>query len=127
MTLSTFAMLLGITCYLFGFPLVFSEKKAVAWMKKWMKNDDSLRVVGAIMVFVTVLLLMHTWRLTWDAEGLVVLLAWLTLVKGLFFVWAPEIPSKLSLSFLTPATALLAGFALLVWGALLTFLGYILV
>ncbi len=120
-------MTLGVVCYLLGFPLIFSEKKTVSWLKKWMKDDISLRLIGALIAILAILLLKMKWTLSWDAEGLVILLAWLTLIKGIFLTWWPDIPAKTALSFLTPATALLAGFALIVWGALLTFLGFVLI
>ncbi len=127
MTLPAFAMTLGVMCYLIGFPLIFSEKKAVAWIKKWCKDAVTIRAAGAILTVLSLLVLKMNWRLMWDAEGLIVFLAWLTLVKGVFLAWWPDVPSKILMNFLSPATAMLLGFALLVWGALLTFLGFILV
>ncbi len=128
MELSTFSLLAGLSCYLVGLPLLLTEKKALAWLKSYLKGNDPLvAIVGAVLFLVAVLTLKENWRVTSDAEGLVTLVAWVALVKGLFIAWQPKEYAKLSLHVLTKhRLELLYGFLAVVWGALLTYLGFVL-
>lgn len=126
MTLSAFALIIAFVCYLLGVPLLIAEDRAVAWHKKFYKGNDILvSLVGGAFFIIAALALRVQWRLTLDGEGFVVLIAWLTLLKGLAIAWMPAKSSKIAVSFLSKRSMdLLAGFLLIVWGALFLYLGY---
>jgi hypothetical protein len=127
MTFSTYALILGVCAYLVGFPLLLAEKETLAWLKKYLKDDIACRFTGSILVVVSALLLRHQWYLTPDAEGLVVLIAWLSLLKGLAMTWWMKGFNSFAMGFLTPSMGLIGGLCAVVWGALLTYLGLVLI
>lgn len=128
MALSTFALLIGLTSYLFGLPMLLTEKKASAWFKKFLKSNEQLiSILGGAIFLVAAVTLRRQWELTFDAEGLVVLMAWLTAVKGLYLAWQPMQYSKMAVGVLSNhSLELLWGFFAIVWGALFTYLGFVL-
>lgn len=126
MELNTFALIIGLTCYLVGLPLLLTEKQAVNFLKKVFKSDEPfISLIGVITFLICAATLRRQWDLTPDAEGLVVLMAWVGLFKGLFFAWQPKEASRIVLHVLTKhANDLLYGFFSIVWGALFTYLGF---
>lgn len=131
MSLSSFSLVLGALCYIFGFPLVFSDAKYVAWFKKFIKDEASLRLLAVPLVALAVTTLRHQWAITADGEGLVVLLAWATLIKGLAFAWWPSQMVKMKSSvhaFLLgdQGMQMFTGFVMVLLGAFFTYLGVLL-
>lgn len=127
MPVASFALILGVIAYLFGLPLLFAERDAVAWRKKFLKDDVSIRIIGGAIVVLAALTLKTKWDVSADAEGLVVFLAWLTLIKGLFVTWWPAHYAQLlqweDKHFDAPAWQMLFGLLVILFGALLTYLG----
>lgn len=132
MALSSFSLILGVTYYLFGFPFLFSEKSAIAWRRKLSKDGILVRLCGAVFVMLAALTLKTQYLLTPDAEGLVILFAWLTFIKALLLVWWPELVTSWKTRFDNAILAhptLHVGVALVMifLGALFTYLGIVLV
>ena len=87
MSLSTFSLILGALYYIIGFPLVFTDKKFVEWLNAILKDEDTLRLIAFPVICIAVAILGRQSAITPDAEGLLVALAWITLLKGLAMVW----------------------------------------
>lgn len=131
MTLSSFSLVLGAYLYVFGFPLVFADDRYVTWLKKFIKDENLLRLAALPFVAIAVTTLGRQWQVSMDGEGLIVLLAWLTLAKSLLLAWWPARIIKLK----TPVYAFLlgeqpmqmfTGFVMVLLGALFTYLGLML-
>ena len=106
--------------------MLLTEKKASAWFKKLLKGNEHLvSVIGGALVLISAATLQRQSDITMDAEGLVVLMAWLTLLKGLYLAWQPAAYAKMAMGVLTNhSLELLWGFFGIVWGALFTYLGF---
>ncbi len=130
MSIAAFSLIFGVYCYLFGLPMLFAEREAVAWRKKLLKDDVSLRLLGGAAVVVCALALKTKWFVTQDAEGIVVVLAWLGLLKGLLITWWPAHFAQMvqweEKQFDGPFWQMLFGLAAIMVGAFLTYLGLVL-
>ncbi len=131
MSLSSFSLIIGVYCYVFGFPFVFSDKHYTEWCKKVLKDPNTLRVVGMVGVMIAALTLKRQWHIRYDAEGFIVLVAWLTFVKCLFAAWWPVTFSraqewKRKTMYATPASQAFMGFVMVLLGALFTYIGILL-
>jgi uncharacterized membrane protein len=92
MTLATFAYIVGIIELLFGLPMLVSSKKAAAWIRKAFQDDVLIRVIGALFLVISVLVLLtEGTQIGTDVPGLIRLVAWLTVVKSLIFAWFPDV------------------------------------
>ncbi|HRH93324.1 MAG TPA: hypothetical protein PKV72_02205 [Candidatus Peribacteria bacterium] len=132
MPLSSFALILGVVAYVFGFPLIFGDKDLVAWKKKLSKDETSLRFAGVTFAVLAVLVLKKQWQFTMDADGLIVVAAWITLAKALLLAWWPDqivaVKGGLEDRLLsTPGMQTLTGVVLVFGGALFTYLGLVLI
>ena len=131
MSLSAFSLVIGVFCYVFGFPLVFSDSSHLEWRRKLLKDENMLRVLGTAFIAISVTTLRWNWRLTPDAEGFIVVVAWLTFLKALFMAWWPKIFSHVGTVieekiFSSQVTLAFVGFVMVLMGALFTYLGLIL-
>lgn len=90
MSLSSFSLIIGVLLYVFGFPLVFSDGSFLEWRKRVLRDENILRLVGAAFTAIAVTTLRYQWRITQDGEGIIVLVAWGVLLKGLFIAWWPR-------------------------------------
>lgn len=90
MELSTFAITIGIIDLLFGLPLVFYPKASRKWLDKFIKEEMLNRVLGSLLVILGALVLLDGYMVGTDPEGIVRLVAWLILFKGLMWAWWPE-------------------------------------
>ena len=131
MTLAAFSLIIGSICYVFGFPLVFSDASHLEWRKKMLKDENSLRVIGTLVIALAVTTLKYNYRITPDAEGIVIAVAWLALLKGLFIAWWPKTYSRIRMRledrfFGSPAMQAFMGFVMVLLGALFTYFGLIL-
>lgn len=131
MSLSSFSLILGAYFYVFGFPLVFSDAKFIAWVKKFTKDENALRLIAVVMISIAVTTLRRQSLLTMDGEGLIVLLAWLVLFKGLVFAWWPAAVLRMTNTmtktvFASQGLLAFAGFSMVLLGALFTYLGILL-
>lgn len=131
MSLSSFALILGVVCYVFGFPLVFSDDKHLVWRRKFLKDENFLRLIAVVVISVAVTTLRRQHQITPDGEGAVVLIAWIVLIKGLVMAWWPATFRKyremMEDSLLdTESMQTFIGFLMVLLGALFTYLGLVL-
>lgn len=131
MSLSSFALILGVICYVFGFPMAFSDEKHMAWRRKFLKDENMLRLIAVAVISVAVTTLRRQYSISPDGEGAMVVIAWIVLFKGLFMAWSPakfgamrEIIEK-SL-FDSDVLQAFTGFIMVLLGALFTYLGLVL-
>jgi hypothetical protein len=133
MSLSSFALVIGVFCYVFGFPLVFSDDKHLQWRKKLIKDENMLRLLGTALLMISVTTLRYHWRITPDGEGAVIVIAWLAFLKSLFMAWWPArfsvIASKMDGVLLADSSGMqmFTGFVMVLLGALFTYLGLLLI
>ncbi len=131
MSLSSFSLIIGVFFYVFGFPLVFSDEKHLAWRRKFLKDENILRLIGVFVISLAVTTLKRQHAVTGDGEGAIVLIAWITLFKGLFMSWWPKtfgtFREKIEDSLLdSSAMQMFTGFVMVILGALFTYLGLVL-
>lgn len=131
MALSSFALLLGVFFYVFGFPLVFSDSQHLQWREKMLKDENALRVLGTILIALTVTTLRYHFQISPDGEGIVIAIAWLSLAKGLFMAWWPRhfmgiIARFEGFLFDSSTMQVFTGCVMVLLGALFTFLGLVL-
>ncbi len=131
MALSSFALILGVVAYIFGFPLIFGDKETISWRKKLLKDETSMRFLGTVFAVLCVLALKRQWHITWDAEGLLVVVAWVGLAKSLLLAWWPDQITTMKGSIeermlATPTMQTVSGLAMVFFGALFTYLGLVL-
>jgi hypothetical protein len=131
MSLASFSLLLGAFYYIFGFPLVFGNQKYLLWTKKVLKDENMLRIFGAVLVSIAVTTLRYHYELSWDGEGLIIILAWICFVKGLLLAWFPAFTIDLRekiMKMLGERQTLqpFLGFVMVLLGALFTYLGLLL-
>ena len=131
MSLSSFALILGVVFYVFGFPLVFSDDKHIAWRRKFLKDENILRLFAVVVISVAVTTLRRQHQISADGEGAVVFIAWIALIKGLFMAWWPatfgtyrEMVEDSLLD--SQAMQMFTGFIMVLLGALFTYLGLVL-
>lgn len=131
MSLASFSLILGACCYVFGFPLVFSNEKHLAWRREVVKDENALRLMALVLLSVAVTTLRYQYRIAWDGEGILVFFAWVTFFKGLFMAGWPatfgnvaEVIESHVMS--NQAMEMFAGFIMVLLGALFTYLGLIL-
>ncbi len=128
MSLSGFSLVVGVFCYVFGFPLVFCDEKHLTWRKKFMKDENMMRIIGMAFTMLAAITLRRQWVISGDGEGLIVAVAWFVLAKSLFMAWWPAKYSKMreryeEYFFDTPAIQMFVGFLMVLGGALFTYLG----
>jgi len=90
MELITFAYIIGTLMLLVSVPLLLSSTKTVAFMKKAIEDDVNIRTYGGLYTIVAVLVLIEGYEIGTDAAGLLTLLAWILLIKGLVVCWYPQ-------------------------------------
>lgn len=90
MAISSFSLILGVFCYVAGFPLIFCNEKHLRWRRKFLQDENMVRVAGAVLAALTVTVVRRQWLVTPDIEGAMVFVAWLLLLEGLFAAWCPD-------------------------------------
>jgi len=116
------AKVLGVYLIVSGLFLIFRGKTVAHMLKDFFDHPAVVYLTGAILVFLSTLLLLqnNVWDNTW--RTLVTILAWLILLKGLAYIFVPEMLKKMiSKKFLE--TINLYGFIAIVVGAYLFYLG----
>lgn len=132
MALSGFALTLGVLLYLIGLPLIFTEFEAVAFRRRFLKDEMALRIVGALLIILAVTTLRRQWKITDDLEGLMVFVVWLTFLKGIITAWWPKQCATLTTSILdgkfhAPVWQVSLGVIMVLLAAGFTWLGIMLV
>lgn len=119
MDLSTFAYIIGPLELLIGIPLLIKPDTAAKWVLDFVKNHTLMRVLGAVLTVIGVLVLADDYSIGSDAAGLLRLVAWIVLIKGVFLAWYPEKAGELSERHLSvPAMRFVAGFIAVIIGVL---------
>lgn len=131
MSLSSFSLILGVLFYVFGFPLIFSDEKHLTWRRKFLKDENMLRLIAVFVIAVAVTTLKRQYTISADGEGAIVLIAWIVLLKGLFMAWWPrnfgQYREMMEDSLLdSPAMQMFTGCIMVILGALFTYLGIML-
>lgn len=133
MSLASFALVIGVFFYVFGFPLVFSDGTHLQWRRRLLKDENMLRLLGTALLMISVTTLRYHWRITADGEGVVIVIAWITFIKALTMAWWPSkysaYASKMDETFLADSSGMqtFSGFVMVLLGALFTYLGLLLV
>ncbi|MDD5025749.1 MAG: hypothetical protein PHH13_00020 [Candidatus Peribacteraceae bacterium] len=96
MELSTFSTITGILVLLIGLPLLVAGASTAAFVQQLMRNALCMRITGAVIVILTVLALQQGYRIGTDTAGLLRLVAWIGLVKGITATWFPNVLRGLS-------------------------------
>ena len=131
MSLASFALVIGVFCYVYGFPLVFGDDKHIAWRKKMMNDENMLRFAGALFLSVAVTTLKYQWRMTADGEGLMVAVAWIVFVKAVLLALWPSMYASLTERWVDAVFDNMhlqgfVGFVAVLLGALFTYMGLVL-
>jgi len=126
MELSTFSYIIGIASLLFLVPLLVNSTKAMKFITSYLADDLTVRIMGGVLFILAFLTLKGDFSIGSDAAGLLRLVAWLTLLKGLVHAWWPERARAMKAKTLSNASLLplftIAGLAfgvLVIWGATL--------
>lgn len=90
MELDTFAYTIGIMELLIGLPLLFYSKQAMKWFDAFLKDDTSVRLLGTLLAILGALVLIDGYEVSLDPEGLIRLVAWLCMLKGIMLTWWPK-------------------------------------
>ncbi len=91
-----------------------------------------LRLIAVTVISVAVTTLRREHSISPDGEGVVVLIAWIVLLKGLFMAWWPArfgaYREKIEGVLLdSAAMQMFVGFLMVILGALFTYMGFVLV
>ncbi len=131
MYLSSFSLVIGVFFYVFGFPLVFLDEQHIAWRRKFLKDENTLRLISVAVISIAITTLRRQYHFSPDAEGLVVIIAWITLFKGFFMALWPSnfntFRTKIEDAlFDIQAMQMFTGIVMVLLGALFTYLGLVL-
>ena len=131
MSLAVFSLLLGVFFYAAGFPMVMGDKKCASWRTKFLADTNAIRMASVVLLSVTAATLKYQWELTQDGEGLIVLLAWVTMLEGACMLLFPEWYGQMKSKFLKMVTGSDAaqsfwGFVAILLGAFFTYMGIML-
>ncbi|MCF7844435.1 MAG: hypothetical protein K9M03_01225 [Kiritimatiellales bacterium] len=94
MELHTFAYTIGVLELIIFIPVLVSGSKAVAWMQTFSNNDIAMRSMGCVLTILGALVLVGDWSIGTDPAGLIRLVAWACVIKGLFASWKPSVLSR---------------------------------
>ena len=89
MSVSTYAFILAVVELLVGLPLVVAPAKTADWLTRLIEKDVQYRLVGAVFLVISVLVLAENSSVNWSVAGLVRLAAWLGAIKSLIICWWP--------------------------------------
>lgn len=131
MSLSSFALVLSVFFYVFGFPLVFCDEGYAVWRRKVLKDGNMVRIIGMAFTMIAAVTLRHQWKISEDGEGIVVLFAWITFLKSIFMAWWPKyyeaFRSYIEDEYLAiPAVSVSMGFLMVLLGAVFLYFGILL-
>lgn len=96
MELQTFAIITGMFILLLALPLLVASEKTYAFVQEIMRNEWHLRCMGAVIVVITVLTLKQNYTIGTDTAGLIRIVAWLGLFKGITAAWYPHVLVRLT-------------------------------
>jgi hypothetical protein len=124
MSLSTFAYTLSAIELVLAFPLLVSPDKTKEWFHKLKDDAVVLPLVGGLTFILCFLTLTQGLAVGLTVAGLVRLVAWLGLIKGLVICWCPEhYGRRIELIFSRPLLPRLLGVIALILGVLFLLAG----
>ena len=93
-----FVKFMGYFMFLTGSALFLSKETRTAMLENMKNNESFLMVMGYITLLIGLpfVILHNVWELS--VLGLVTLMGWMTLIKGIFFLAKPSIVKKKELS-----------------------------
>ena len=91
MTLTTFAFIAGLCTLVVYIPMLVSGAKTSAFFLTLTKSDVYMRTAGLVGIILTAVVLRDGASIGTDAEGLIRLVAWLGLIKGILAAWWPSV------------------------------------
>ncbi len=89
MDLSTFSLITGTFMLLLAIPLLVASEKAYTFIQEVMRDELHLRCFGSAITVIAVATLAQGYAIGTDAPGLIRIVAWLTLAKGITAAWFP--------------------------------------
>lgn len=96
MELQTFSLITGIFMLLIALPLLIASEKTYSFVQEYMQTEWHLRCTGAVIVVISALTLKEGYAIGTDPEGLIRIVAWLGLIKGLTAAWYPATLERLT-------------------------------
>lgn len=131
MSLASFSLILGIACYVFGFPMVLSDSKHLSFRKKFLRDENNLRLISIFSLSIAALTLRGQSIITPDGEGLVIFFAWLALIEGALMAlvpgWYAHMKDRTGKALVkTEAGMTFWGFVFILCGAFFTYMGMVL-
>ena len=96
MELSTFSFITGIFMLLLALPLLVASEKTYAFVQDILRNEWHLRIIGAVIVVLSALTLKEGYAIGTDTAGLIRIVAWLGLIKGISAAWYPHVLVKMT-------------------------------
>lgn len=82
--------------FLFALPLLVSSEKTYAFVQEMMRNELHLRCMGAVIVVIAALTLRQGYAVGTDPAGLLRIVAWIGLIKGVTAAWYPHLLVKMT-------------------------------
>ncbi len=81
-------------------PAIVAPKKFKGMFTDFVSNSRDLRLLSFFILLFSFLLFSINWKITMTAEGLIALLAWITLAKSITNLYFPKFTSKIAKYFL---------------------------
>lgn len=81
---------------LLALPLLIASEKTYAFVQEMMRNELHLRCMGGVIVVISALTLREGYTIGTDPAGLIRIVAWLGLVKGITAAWFPHVLTRVS-------------------------------
>jgi hypothetical protein len=103
MKLETFAFIMAILQANLAVGFLLAPTQAAAAVLEVLKNSISRNMLAISWITLAGLVLLDEPRVSMDAAGFIRLMAWLTTVKCLIFIWRPELPIRARQRFFSSA------------------------
>lgn len=91
---------LAVLILIFHISNLFNPKGFRKELKAFMSDANAVRLGGVFFLFISFLLLSHSWKLEHKWPAVIALFGWLVLLKGLTWIWSPKVVKKYANYFL---------------------------
>jgi len=106
-------------------PAIVAPKKFKQMFADFTTNSRDLRLLSFFTLIFSFLLFSINWKISMSAEGLIALLAWITLAKSITNLYFPKFTSKIAGYFLKSTIAIIfVGFLALTFAVLFGYFAY---
>ena len=119
------ARIFGLCYLILGAGLLFNRKTFQQIMEDFCKNTASVFYGGvfALVIGVVIILTHNVWVANWTV--IITIIGWLAFIKGIWIIVFPNTVSKFMQAYQKNQNLLMVhGIAALIFGAVLTFLGF---